>query len=265
MNTDKNNVHHNGIVTTLQETYKVSKKPDRTFHSYKYFDAALLIAYITASGYLVGYAYFDSFFGRLSFPQHTINLSPIEYMYMAFSIFWLIAPAIILTVLYTKKPVSFETAFAGNFPVFVTVSLVAMTAFQNRAWVLFMEMIILALGTLIISWKRFSLAYYLSKSSVRVIVSVLFVFTILMMYASSYFGFVHATNLIEGTMHRATVTELIGQNGHPILSSDNIFIVILIDNQNYYLIKRESPAPLYPELIVVPRSEVKAARIRNLK
>lgn len=248
------------------EQMAVKRKDDDSEPSFvsKFVDGAVIITFITASGYLVGYSYFYSFFGRLSIPNHAIILSAIEYMYQAFLMFFIVAVAVFPAALVAKeKPLSFPIALIGNLPVFAFVAIGIISSVRSSNWLAVIGAIFVGLVTLDGSYKRRSLAHYVYMSSIRGVVAALGAMTMLAMLSAFIMGEVNATKLIEGNLHYATVVELFDESGQNFLGNDE-YILVLMDSQSYYLVKKQSPAPKNPTILVVTRDEVKTAKIRKV-
>lgn len=113
------------------------------------------------------------------------------------------------------------------------------------------------------SYKKISLSHYiyLSTTLIRVGGIVLFAFLILM--AASQLGTTHAHKLVEGTLHAASSININDKKGKDILGP-GVWILVLIDQSHYVIVKKSDTAPKSPLVKLVNKSDVNVATIQRL-
>lgn len=229
----------------------------------RFADGTAVIAFVTAATYMVGFSYFDAFFTRLSVPRHSIALGTMEYMYIAFFIFLAAAVAVVpAAFVAAKRPDSIVTAVVGNLPWFAFVGILAVSGVRNREWLLLSMALLAGFLSVLISLKRASLAYFIYSSPGPLRFASLGGIALLGMVTGSLLGDVHAEKLIDGSLRGASLVKFQDKSGQPLFQGEE-FALVLIDNTNYYVVRRQTPAPLRPELLVVRREEVAVATIRR--
>jgi len=101
-----------------------------------------------------------------------------------------------------------------------------------------------------------SLATYIYRAGwgIRLLSLVGFIFFISVV--AGLMGDVHATKLIEGTLHNSYEVTLELKDSNFGIDNGSLILIMHTDGK-YYLIERNTPAPIYPYLYIIPDEEIK--------
>ena len=231
--------------------------------SWKLLESAGLVAGASAFFYFMGYSYYAGFFKRLSFPRPFPELAPSEYFSRAFTDLVTIVPIvifIIVRVLLLDDTSRIDVVKRRAIPiVLVPISLLL------YAWIFgFLNPVIVLLLAPPIVGGIFAIIRpkvdrYMGKHRDFFQISLVLVSTaIAVLFLSIYFQFYggrQAELMLERRVGWTPLVSMQLREPNPSVEGKSLLLVLLRDNR-YYLAQPESPAPRWPELFIVPESEV---------
>ena len=235
----------------------------------KLFDVAVILGFVSAVAYLVGYAYFWSFLTRLSLRPLFVQVAPIEYLWQAFMTLFFLAMLIFPAAFVAKKPpATFVSAAIGNLPIFVLMGVMVWGAIDQtsvfRKWMLLAGVAIFAINVLRSSYRKKSVAHYIYSGSILVRASSIGATAFLALLVAFQLGSTHATKLIEGTLYASTSVKLCDKNGKDLLGQGT-WLLVLIDQSNYIVVQKSVPVPEFPIVRLISKGNVSVAKIQRMK
>lgn len=234
------------------------------------FEPAIIIALVTGALYLIGYTYHNSFFSRLSLPNRILNLPTAVYLREAF-VYCLLFVTLGLPSFIgaDKRPQTFLQALKGNLlgMAFVTLSIIYIIRTYSN-WTdlrrLFLVPIPVLVTCLTLAKRRISVAHSVYRGSwlTRIWFAALAV-----VFTSSFaavFGDIHATKLIEGSLHNSMVISLELKDGTNFQEGKQL-ILIMHHNGNYFIVERQHKVPKYPTVHIISDSQIAVAIIKRIE
>lgn len=218
-------------------------------------DKALLLAFITGSGYLVGYAYFRSYYQRFGIPPYSINIPTLEIFYTS-AIYTLLMMMVLLPagVSFKEKPTTFMGAAIGNLYLLISLAICLYGAITTKNYLLIFASVLLIPTFISMCRKRHSLMHFLANLKTGSEIAFLIVIVWVAFQFSSFLGAEHATRTIEGKIDTSPILRIY-KNNENILPDANNYRMIYYDQNGYYLVKTQIPAPKSPSIVYIPRND----------
>ena len=233
-------------------------------------EPVIIIALVTGVLYFIGYYYYRSYFSRLSLPDTVLNFPTAVYMREALIYCFAFAGLVLPSFLNAdKKPQTFRQAAIGNLPLLamgVLGIIYSVRIYHNWIELIFLLFgaIVILVNFLILSKHHISITHYFYRSSwsMRLIFLVPLVLAICLL--ASYFGQVHATKLIEGSLRNSMIITLELKDG-TIFQEGKQLILIMHNNGKYYVAERQTRAPKYPPVYVISDNQIAIATIKRIE
>ena len=239
-------------------------------HNIRLFEPAIIIALVTGALYLIGYIYHESFFSRLSLPNRILNLPTAVYLREAF-VYCLLFVTLGLPSFIDadKRPRTFLQALKGNllgmaFAALGTIYIIRTYSNWTDLRRLFLIPIPVLVTCLALAKRRISMAHSVYKGSwlTRIWFAALaIVFTSSL---AAVFGDIHATKLIEGSLHNSMVISLEFKDGTNFQEGKQM-IFIMHHNGKYYMVERQFKAPKHPSVYIISDDQIAIATVKRIE
>ena len=230
-----------------------------------YFEPAFFIAAITSSLYFFGYTYYNSFFSRLSIPLKFLNVSTDNYIIIGLQpILLLFGFFFAFFIVWSKPPKTLLRSFLGNslLYIFIIIGICYHWEFKNYLSI-GMYLIFLILTIRITIQKRsFAYDFYKGDWNLRFIVILVVLFGILMF--ADFNGNNDAENLIKGSGKDSLEIQLMLKDNNNIQFQNKTLILIMLQNNNYYIVEKNETAPKNPKLYIIPSDQVDMAILSKI-
>jgi hypothetical protein len=244
---------------------KASNDSDKSWQtSGKYLEPALIITFLTVSTYFMGWLRAESYFGRLGISSSFIEFPTAYYVKESFPALAMgLASCVILFPLaLITKNIRLRT-FIENSALLVTAAIIMYsdlkgdTGIPNRMAILsFVVFSSLYVFTSVRKWSviREFIAYGL-LARLSLIVS----FVVALAIFSSALGHYQAERLLDGSLKNITWIQI--KTSKPVPEVDNEYpLLLILHNENkYYVTKRVDPIPKFPIVYIIPDDQVEFA------
>jgi hypothetical protein len=280
--------HETGVPKNKAPSASEPNKAKISIVAEKLFDVTVILGFITGAAYIVGYAYFYGFLTRLSLRPEYVQVATMEYVWNTLAplvfVVVLLSPAIVVVLLIPViskipaiskilatskviKPIAkFFYAGLGNLPLFALSGMYLFAAFnyvsgQDKLyWVLYgAAPLIVAL--FLTSLKK-SLVHGFYSDQMWRAASVAGVAILTLGFAYIY-GAYDAYKLIEGSNDRTSSVMLFDKNNCDLLGHET-WILVRVDQSNYVVVQKSNPAPEFPLVMMVSKSDVSVAKIQRI-
>jgi uncharacterized membrane protein (GlpM family) len=236
------------------------------------FDLAAMLALFTGLSYAIGFTYYLAYFRQLAIPESLALSSnqlfePVVILFIPFTIVGL------FFVLNHNKPESSLRVLWADIPLFVLLgslvyasqhfSLQIAATGQSANWLYWVQMFVLV--CLIISdlIRKSSIAYDVARSSMEVKVLCAAIVFIIMLCTAFLFGVSAGNEILRGDFSTTYSVILAQQPDNPTISPGP-YVLVFVDENNYYLIRMENPMPSNPDLLIVLKTSVPAIIVNRL-
>lgn len=235
----------------------------------KYFEEpAFLTAFITASLYFVGYGYYTAYFSRFSVPLKFINIGIIDYMTLGF------LPVVLLSIfiviffgVWSHVPKNFFEAFLGNLLPIILILITCGEAIliNDDIYMKYFFLgvaLILVLFLIYISCQKESMAYFVHESGFILKIGLMLIIIGGLFSLSAFLGDHNANNFIHGKDDRLEIQLSLKDKMNTQLH-DKTFILIMLQDNKYYISEINKNVSEYPILYIIPTDEVEMATVHT--
>lgn len=230
-----------------------------------YFEPAFFIAAITSSLYFFGYAYYVSFFSRLSIPFTLLDISTNQYIIVG------LQPVLLLFgfffasfIVWSKPPKNLVESFIGNILlyIFITIGIFHQGQLKNYLSLGVYIILLILIIRMTVQKKSFAYNFYKGDWNLRFMVLLIVLFGIIMF--ADYNGNNNAETLIEGSGKNSLEIQLMLKDNNSIQFQNKTLILIMLKNNNYYIVEKNETTPKDPKLYIIPSDKIDMAMISKI-
>ena len=232
-------------------------------------ESAVTLTGATAALYLIGLVYGQGYFGRFGIQFAYFGLPMSFYLYRS------ILPVVLVVVVFGgatlidfAKPTTAAQALVGNYPalagIVVTVFALVASAGLSESLGPVAPLVLLFLFFVYIAVRhRYSLMHNVRQRDVGAVLA----FSLLAFLTAAAVAYAEGNRAagatIEGDEDRALRVTLRMKDPAASLIEGKDLILVLVRDESYFVVERQSPAPEHPRLYVVPRDQVAGAVIER--
>ncbi len=232
-------------------------------------ESAVTLTGATAALYLIGLVYGQGYFGRFGIQFAYFGLPMSFYLYRS------ILPVVLVVVVFGgatlidfAKPTSAARALVGNIPALAGIAIVVLGLVASAGLAaslgLVVAMILLFLFVVYVAVRHhYSLMHNFRQRDVGAVL----VFSLLAFLMAAAVAYAEGNRVagatIEGDEDRALRVTLHMKDPANALVGGKDLILVLIRDESYFVVERQSPAPDHPRVYVIPRDQVAAAVIER--
>ncbi|MCK5644111.1 MAG: hypothetical protein KAJ19_25150 [Gammaproteobacteria bacterium] len=230
-----------------------------------YFESAFFIATITSSLYYFGYTYYNYFFSRLSIPLKFLNVSVEDYIIIGLQPILLLFGFFFASfIVWSKPPKNILRSFIGNSLLFIFIIIGIYVNWVSKNYLSIGMYIIFLILTIQMTIQKRSFAYdfYKGDWNLRFLVIIIVLFGILMF--ANFSGNSDAEELIKGSSKNSLEIQLMLKDNNNTQFQNETLILIMLQNNNYYIMEKDETAPKNPKLYIIPSNQVEMAIISKV-
>ncbi len=253
----------------MSEQINKNNLPEPTKTALNFLEPATILTLMIGAVYFLGWTYMDGYFRRVGINHLSLNLSTTYYLqqgYLAATAF-----LVLLNVFHlyrdesAKKDVEVKRveAFVPNLSILIVIVLLFFPypRVSPHSFIYFLMTIIPVLLILAIStWRKSSIFHIFSKLSWlgRFFIT-LFIFSLLTLHALNR-GARDGKWAVEGKGSGGTsLVSFVWKDTSPTELEGKQLILIIHDQERYYVVERVDPAPDYPYVFIIPDDMLKYA------
>jgi len=252
-------------------TNEAHKLTDSAISLSRYVEPATILTLVVGAVYYIGWAYVDGFCQRTGLHHESFDFATTYYIRNGFVAIFVSSLVVSLTLLSGRgQPKSRPDALLKNAPALAAVGVLALIASlgsttKSRAG---FNLIAITIGAVIpavafFSWWRMPLILWPKNLAVRPFVAVLLYYHLV--FAANALGDFRGKKTIEGETYDSSVITFQWKD-QPIKDVEGKeLILIMYRGGNYYVAQRESPAPQFPNVFVIPDDRVSYVSIKTRK
>jgi hypothetical protein len=239
-----------------QSEPKVSTN-DHIKFNLKLIDAASIVASITALVYMMSYFDYYLYFKRLGVPGSVIDFQFAKYLIFSVLTLGIFGAVVIISdFIIPKKLDNIFLNLLGNIPISIYL-LFGIFIIINSVLNIKITLLLLLICIGYLVYMTFVMGNLLktiknTRDNIdRLVIVSIFVMTTLC--NSGAVGIISAQRVIEGTAIESYSITFNSPTCKISVGSD-VYVLVAEDNNYYYIIKHEQPAPKFPYVLIIPRN-----------
>lgn len=246
---------------------KKSESNNDSYGAINIIDSATLIAIATSCLYFFGYAYYMSYFFKLSIPMRFINIPLQEYFIFGSVVIFAVFFVIVAFFWAWTQPPSYKIIlYFSNMLFFTQISILHYELFSDISKIVMWSLIIASfLGIFIFTIKiKESILYNMYNHSViSKIASILILFFIIFTVAC-FIGEYSAKEAIQGKHSKTQEIQLILNDDINSQMQNKSLILIMVSDSNYYIIEKNKSLTEYPTSYIIPNNQIKMSMLKAI-